>query len=394
VRAFEIAAGYRRRGVPVVMGGIHPTSCPDDVLPHADAVAVGEGEELWPEILRDAAAGRLRRLYRAERPADLARSPVPRWELIGGKNYLFTNTLCVSRGCPWRCGFCYQSAPAFRSGWRMKPTASILAEVESLGTGHVMFVDDNLLGRPRETRRMLEAIRPLGLVWQGAVSADVGGHEDLLDLMAASGCRSLFIGFETVNPESLAECGKSQNRIETYERTIAAIHARGIMVNASIVFGFDADRPDVFRRTVDWLAAQRVETMTAHILTPYPGTPLHARLLADGRIVDFDLRHYNTSRAVFRPRHMSPDELEAGYRGAYESFYSFKCICERIPEAAGQRTAYLLFNLFYRKYGRYVSLLGRAGLMGPLGRLARALAYPQGLGRRREEAARCAPEWS
>ena len=379
-RAFEIARAYRAAGVPVVMGGIYATSCPDHVLAHADAVAVGDGEELWPRILADAAAGRLQRLYRAREPADLSRTPAPRWDLLAGKNYLFTSTLVTSRGCPWRCEFCYKSAPDFPSGYRAKPVERVLAEIASTGERHVMFIDDNFMGDVRATRRLLDALRPLGLRWQAAVSADIGRHEELLDLMAASGCRSLFIGFETTNPENLASAGKVQNRVESYERTIAAIHARGIMVNASIVFGFDGDRPAVFRNTVEWLSAQRVETMTAHILTPYPGTPLHKRLLAAGRIVDFDLRHYNTSHAVFRPAHMSPEELEAGYRWAYDEFYSLRRIWQRLPEARAQRAAYLLFNLGYRKYGRYVSLLGKLGLMGLLGRAGKMLAYPEDRG--------------
>jgi radical SAM superfamily enzyme YgiQ (UPF0313 family) len=132
-RAFEIARAYRAAGVPVVMGGIYATSCPDHVLAHADAVAVGDGEELWPRILADAAAGRLQRLYRARGPADLARTPAPRWELLAGKNYLFTSTLVTSRGCPWRCEFCYQSAPDFPAGYRTKPVERVLAEIESTG---------------------------------------------------------------------------------------------------------------------------------------------------------------------------------------------------------------------------------------------------------------------
>jgi radical SAM superfamily enzyme YgiQ (UPF0313 family) len=376
-RACQIAGEYRSRGVAVVMGGIFPTSCPEMVAPHADAVAVGEGENIWPRVLRDLTAGRLGKLYRSEEQADLAESPVPRWELIAGKDYLYANTLCISRGCPWRCDFCYKSAPNFPGGYRAKPVANVLAEIESLGTSHVMFVDDNLLGNPGYTRRLLAAMRPLGLTWHAAVSADVGRHPDILDMMAESGCRSLFIGFETVNPENLASCRKHQNRAELYAGTISEIHRRGIMVNASIVFGFDGDTPAVFDNTVEWLAERKIETMTAHILTPYPGTPLYARLHAAGRIIDHDLRHYNTSRAVFLPKHMSPEELERGYLGAYREFYSWRRILQRVPAAPRQRTAFMLFNVFYRKFGRTTALFGRMGLMGALGRAGKTLAYPR-----------------
>ncbi len=376
-RSFEIARRYRSRGVPVVMGGIFATGCPQRVAPHADAVAIGEGETLWPRLLADLAANSMQKFYRSTEPIDMAESPPPRWDLIADKDYLYANTLCVTRGCPWRCDFCYKSAPNFHAGYRAKPIANVLAEIESLGTSHVMFVDDNLLGSPRYTRRLLAAMRPMGLTWHAAVSADIARHPKILDTMAETGCRSLFIGFESVNPANLAACRKVQNRTELYDETIAAIHDRGIMVNASIVFGFDGDTPAVFDDTVNWLAERKVETMTAHVLTPYPGTPLYARLQREGRIIDHDLAHYNTSRAVFTPKNMSPRELEAGYLGAYREFYSWRRILQRVPAAGRQRAAFMLFNLFYRKFGKATAMLGRVGLMGTLGRLGKIVSYPR-----------------
>lgn len=376
-RAGEIAAAYRRRGIRVVMGGIHPTACPDDCAVHADAVVIGEAEPLWAGLVADAAAGRLRPRYQATEPVDPATIPVPRWSLLREKDYLFTNTLYIGRGCPWRCDFCYNSSPNFDARYRIKPVDHIVREIASLGTDHVMFIDDNFIGHPARAREVLHALRPLRLTWHTAVSADIGRHPDLLDLMAGAGCRSLFIGFESVNQSNLLQCHKRQNRIEAYDATIDSIHRRGMMVNASIVFGFDGDGPDVFDATVDWLERNRIETMTAHILTPYPGTALHRQLEAQGRIVDRDLRHYNTSRAVFRPAQMTVEELEAGYRRAYDRFYSFRSIFARRPAAAAQRTAYGEFNLLYRKFGAATCLLGRAFGMRRLARLARAAAYPQ-----------------
>jgi radical SAM superfamily enzyme YgiQ (UPF0313 family) len=379
-RSWEIARSYRRRGVPVVLGGIHVTACPEENLPHCDALVVGEAEGVWDQVLRDAAAGQLNRVYRSAEPADLRESPIPRWELAAGKNYLYSNTITISRGCPWQCDFCYSSAANFPRGYRLKPISHILKEIASLGTRHVMFIDDNFFGDPARTPDLLAALAPLGLTWHCAVSADIGGHEDVLDLMAATGCKSLFIGFETINDGNLASCRKRQNRVADYGRTIARIHERGMMVNASLAFGFDGDRCDVFERTLEWFMARKIESMTAHILTPYPGTRLYQRLLAEGRIIDADLRNYNTARVVFRPRGMSPETLQAGYLWMYEQFYSWAAILKRLPADPRRRTAYLLFNLLYRKYGPAISLLGRLGLMGAIGRLARRLAYPPGLG--------------
>lgn len=375
-RAQEIAAGYRRRGVRVVFGGIHPTACPDECAPHADALVVGEAEDTWPVLLRDAAAGALRRVYRAERPVDLARSPAPRWDLLDARRYLFTNTLCIARGCPWACDFCYSSSPNVVRGHRRKPAENVLREIASLGTDHVMFIDDNFIGDPAAARDLVARLAPLGLTWHCAVSADVGRHGDLIERMAAAGCRSLFIGFETVNERSLLACRKRQNRAEEFDGLIGRIHAAGMMVNASVVFGFDEDGPEVFDETVGWLERNRVATMTAHILTPYPGTRLHRRLLAEGRIIDGDLRRYNTSCAVFRPARMSAAELEAGYRRAYARFYSWAGILRRLPLDRRQTVAFLEFNLVYRKFGRITSRLGRWAGMRPMAELARRWAYP------------------
>jgi radical SAM superfamily enzyme YgiQ (UPF0313 family) len=375
-RAWAIADGYRARGVPVVLGGVRVSACPRENLAHADAIVIGEAEGVWERVLSDLATSKLRRIYRDKTPGDLSSSPPPRWDLLAGKNYLYTNTITVSRGCPWGCDFCYNSIPTIAASFRTKPIPHILREIESLKTRHIMFIDDNLIGDRRFARELLSAIKPLGLRWHAAVSADVGRHDGLLDLMHESGGQSLFIGFETLNERNLATSGKRQNRVEQYDRTIRKIHERGMMVNASIVLGFDHDGPGVFDLTRDWLIAQRVETMTAHILTPFPSTGLHGKLLAEGRITDHNLSHYTTSRAVFRPAGMSAKALEAGYRRLYEEFYSWSSILRRIPTHPRQRRAYFLFNLLYRKYGHFLAAVGRIGLMTAIGRMARRLSYP------------------
>jgi radical SAM superfamily enzyme YgiQ (UPF0313 family) len=300
---------------------------------------------------------------------------VPRWDLLRGKNYLYTNTLVVGRGCPWRCEFCYSSGDGFPRGCHMKPTEAVLREIRSLGRRHVMFIDDNFISSPERAMDLVEAIRPLGLTWHTAVSADIGRRDDLLDAMAEAGCRSLFIGFETTNEANLASCGKRQNRVADYDRTIEKIHARGMMVNASLAFGFDGDTNQVFEDTLQWLIDRRIETMTAHILTPYPGTPLYGRLEREGRIIDRDLSHYNTSHVVFRPARMSPEDLAAGWRWMYRQFYSWQGIVERMPVGTSRLRPYLAFNLVYRKARPLAVLVAKLGLMGLTGRLAKAFSY-------------------
>jgi radical SAM superfamily enzyme YgiQ (UPF0313 family) len=375
-RSAEIAAAYRSRGARVAMGGIHPTACPGECAPFCDAVVIGEAEILWPRLLADAAAGNLQPLYRNAGPVDPALTPVPRWDLLRERNYLFTNTLCAGRGCPWRCEFCYNSSRNLDARYRMKPVDYIVAEIESLGIAHAMFIDDNFIGDPARAADLADRLGRMGITWHAAVSADLLRHGDLLDRMAASGCRSLFIGFETLNPDALRGCRKVQNRVEDYEALVDAIHARDMMVNASVVFGFDEDSPGVFDATVDWLERRRVATMTAHILTPYPGTRLHARLEREGRLLTRDLCRYNTSCAVFKPAGMTAGELERGYRGAYDRFYSWTSMWRRRPVSPTQRVAFWEFNLLYRKFGAVTSWAGRVLGMRAMAKLAKRLAYP------------------
>lgn len=376
IRSWEIASIYRKRSIPVVLGGIHVTSCPEQNMPHADAIVIGEAEDLWPVLVEDVRAKRLKKVYRNAKNFDISRTPVPRWELVAGKNYLYTNTLCLSRGCPWQCDFCYSSTDGFTRGCHVKPIENVLAEIESLGTRHVMFIDDNFIGNPSKAREVIQRLGPLGLTWHAAVSSDIGRQEDMLDLMAENGCKSLFIGFESINSAALELCGKRQNSVAEYDRTIRMIHKRGMMVNASLAFGFDTDGPDVFDNTLSWLIRNRIETMTAHILTPYPGTRFYRRLLDEGRIIDFDLRHYNTAHVVFSPKLMTGNELQAGYERLYRDFYSWKGIFQRMPLDPRRIGAYLMFNLVYRKFGGFVSAFGKLGLMGVIGGIGKALSYP------------------
>lgn len=375
VRAYAIADRYRNMGVPVVLGGIHVSANPQEASARCDAVCVGEAEGIWTDLLNDLQVGSLRRIYQREHPSDLSDTPQPRWDLVRRKSYLYTNVMCASRGCPFDCDFCYNSAAYVHRRYRNRPIDHVLAEIGAMRTRQVMFIDDNFIGDLQRTRELLDAIKPLGLAWHAAVSANLVHHESLMDQMQRAGCRSLFIGFESINAESVASAGKRQNRVEAYDRLIDGLHERGIMVNASLVLGFDSDGPGVFKDTLDWLIAKRVETMTAHILTPYPGTRLHSRLQAEGRILDADWSRYNTSNVVFQPRNMSASQLREGYLWMYRQFYSLPSIVRRLPRRRDLRVPYLLFNFGYRKFGGLTALAGRLGLMGTVGRLARRLSY-------------------
>jgi radical SAM superfamily enzyme YgiQ (UPF0313 family) len=377
LRAYEIAKVYRARGVPVVGGGIHISSMPHEAQEHFDAICIGNAEKVWPSIVADAEAKLLRPTYRDATPLCGDDIPIPRRDLVPPGAYLYTNTISTSRGCPFKCEFCYNSCAYVDYKVVNRPVDDVLREIESLSTRHVMFIDDNLIGRPTWTWQFLTALRDRGLAlkWNAAVSVNLVDHLPLLELMAETGCNSLFVGFESINGAALRDVGKRQNKVEKYNRLIAEIHDRGIMVNASLVFGLDRDDASMFRTTMDWLVANKVETMTGHILTPYPGTVLHDRLDAEDRIVSKDYALYNTSNVVFSPLLLSAQQLSQGYFWMYKEFYSFKNIIRRMPEQKRQIAPYLLFNLAYRKFGRLTATFARFGLLTWVGRLARRLAY-------------------
>ena len=374
-RARELADAYGARGVPVVVGGIGVSSQRELAASWFRTICVGPAEGHWPELLKDAAAGMLGAVY--ETPDDFPGtgllSPSFRSAEVGG--FLYSNVIATSRGCPFACDFCYNSVKGAANRYRHRTVDSVVAEIRSKRTRHVMFIDDNFIGDLSFARELLAALKPMRLKWSAAVSANIGEMPDLLDEMACTGCRSLFIGFESLNAESLADVHKGQNRVSRFERLVAALHARGIMVNASFVFGLDADDPSVFGRTVDWIVRNRIETVTAHILTPYPGTVFHRRMEEAGRIVDRDLSHYDTAHVVFTPKRMTAEELYDGYLRVYREVYSLKSILRRLPRSGRQIVPYLLFNLLYRKYGSFTERLGRLVGFDRVGRLSRRLAY-------------------
>jgi len=371
-RACQIADEFKRRGVPVVAGGTHVTCCPEVCLSRFDAICIGPAERVWAKIIQDVKNGCLQQEYHDAKDFRGEEVVSPMYGYVGQKQYLYTNVVSTSRGCPNRCGFCYNSC--YHRLYIQRPIQNVINDIKSLGTRHVFFIDDNFIGNPKYTFELLTAIDGMDLIWSAAVTTNLLDFPDLLDLMAKTGCKSLFIGFESMNSTSLESVGKN-NKVTEYEALASAIHGRGIMINASMVFGLDGDDKGTFSRTLDWLVKMRIETLTSHILTPYPGTELYRSMEAAGRITDNDLAKYNTSNVVFKPLAMTVDELYYGYRWMYKQFYSFRNIVRRFPKSKLQRKSYVLFSLFYRKFGRFTSMVARFVPMGILGKLAAKISY-------------------
>ncbi|MFL5806726.1 MAG: B12-binding domain-containing radical SAM protein [Roseiflexaceae bacterium] len=325
-RAYALADYYRERGVHVCLGGLHVTSLPEEAAQHADTIFIGPGEDTWPAFLADFRAGRPGQLYRSTLRT-LERLPRIRRDLIKRHRYLVPNSIVVSRGCPHVCDFCYKEA-FFRGGKSFYTQAvdDALAEIARLPGRHLYFLDDHLFGNPRFAAALFDGMRGMGRLWQAAGTVRSVLQPELLEKAVDAGLRSLFVGFETLNPSNLREQHKYQNLNRDYNAAIRRLHGLGVMVNGSFVFGMDGDDESVFERTVEWAIAQGVETATFHILTPYPSTALYERIAAQGRLLHQRWDWYDTRRTVFRPAQMTPEALEAGYWRAYRDFYRWGAI--------------------------------------------------------------------
>jgi radical SAM superfamily enzyme YgiQ (UPF0313 family) len=362
-RAYALADHYRLRGAHVALGGPHVSSLPEEAARHADTVFIGPGEDTWPAFLADFRAGRPGRVYRS-RTRTLAGTPPIRRDLIKRHLYLVPNSIVVSRGCPHHCDFCYKDA--FYAGGKSFYTQTVdaaLAEIERLPGRHLFFLDDHLFGNPRFASALFEGMRGMGRLWQAAGTVRSVLGPALLERAAACGLRSLFVGFETLSGTNLRMQRKEHNSRPDYSAAVRRMHDLGVMVNASFVFGMDDDDRDVFDRTVEWAVAQGIETATFHILTPYPGTALHRRMAADGRIISGDWDRYDTRHAVFRPARMTAEALEQGYRRACREFYRWGSILQGAstkPELAG-RLRHLAYAAGWKKFEWLWDWIIRAG---------------------------------
>jgi len=325
-RSYEIADHYRRRGAHVCLGGLHVTSLPEEAAGHADTVFIGPGEDTWPAFLQDFRAGRPGKLYRSA-IRTLDGLPSIRRDLIKRHLYLVPNSIVVSRGCPHTCDFCYKEA--FFEGGRSFYTQTVddaLREIERLPGRHLYFLDDHLFGNPRFAAALFDGMKGMGRLWQAAGTVKSVLAPDLLEKAVECGLRSLFVGFETLNPANLREQHKYQNLNRDYTVAVKRLHSLGVMINGSFVFGLDDDDDSVFDRTVEWAIEQGIETATFHILTPYPGTALYQRMAAQGRMTSDEWDLFDTRHVVFRPARMSAESLEAGYWRAYRDFYRWGSI--------------------------------------------------------------------
>jgi radical SAM superfamily enzyme YgiQ (UPF0313 family) len=366
-RAYEIAAEFRKRGKPVVLGGVHPTYCRSEALEHCDAIVCGEAEDLWPELLSDFEAGTMKQTYAMSRFPSLERYKSPLVQLLSPDAYMTRQCSFTTRGCHFDCEFCSVS-PFNGKTTRRRPVEEVVTEltqikqwiraelVERIAKGSLAqalvtglrirlgvedgtifaFVDDLHNSNRAYCRELWAALKPLNIKWGCQATMFLGDDREMVALAAESGCVSVFVGMESLDEHALDETNKSFNRVQKFSDEIKMFHDHGIMVNPGIVFGFDHDDESVFERTVEFLNKNHVELAYFNVLTPLPGTTLYERYNSAGRIFDRDWAKYDGKHVVFHPSRMTPEQLQEGFHWANHQLYSLLSIWKRLS-GTGQR---------------------------------------------------------
>ena len=348
-RAYELADHFRRRGATVVLGGVHVTLMPEEAAQHADAIVIGFAEQTWPQLLRDFVAGRLQQVYHSETVC-LDKLPPPRRDLQRRFGYMVPQTVFATRGCKGTCDFC--AVPAAKFGWHTRPVADVIAEITAIKSHRIALNDVNLTEDPDYAKELLTALAPLKKRWGGLASMRIAQDDELLDLLQASGCQFLLIGFESLKNQSLASMRKAFNKVEDYQELITKLHDRRIVVQGCLIFGLDDDDRTVFADTVELVNELKIDIPRYAIYTPFPGTPAFQRLQAEQRLLHTHWEYYDTQHVVFRPKQMSPLELDEGFKWAFQETFTVRSALRRTWGSGLNFPIAFVGNLAYKLYIR------------------------------------------
>ncbi len=353
-RAYRIADEARARGVHVVLGGYHPTSCPEEAALHADTVVRGYADDAWPRLLRDLAAGGPRGPYAGADAPSLDGRPWPRRDLLKPGAYMKVAAVMATRGCRNACRFCAVSG--FSNGaTSRRDVRDVVAELRSLRARTVLFLDPNFHADPEYSLALMDELAKLRIRWGCLSTVETGERPDLLAAMQRSGCMGALVGFESVCQASLDGVAKRRNDVRRYAEAVRGYRDHGLAVFGCFIFGFDADEPTIFEETVEFADQARIDLVRFAVLTPFPGTPMFEALDQAGRIVERDYDLYDFQHVVFRPARMSPEELQNGLRRAWRSAYSPGRLLKRVARSRASPWLALTANLAFTRY--YKTLL-------------------------------------
>lgn len=328
-RGYGYAKHFRKRGIPVVLGGVHVTILPDEAAQHADAIAIGMAERTWPKLLEDFASGIMEKVYEESGPDDfiLRGVPSPRIDLQRRSGYMVPDTVQATRGCKHQCDFC--SVPAVWPGFYKRPIEDVVQHIKSLPGRYIAFNDVSLVDDREYAKELFTAMIPLKKTWGGLATTMISRDPELLELMQKSGCAYLLLGLESANQKTLCNIAKGFNKEDEYKEVIGTLHAHGISVQGCFVFGFDEDDHTIFEQTVERVLELKIDIPRYSIYTPYPGTRLFKRLSEENRILTKFWENYDTMHVVFQPARMSPEELYNGFKWAYRETFRIRHIAKR-----------------------------------------------------------------
>ncbi|MCP5107529.1 MAG: B12-binding domain-containing radical SAM protein [bacterium] len=330
-RAYQVAAKFRERGVPVVMGGFHPTLVPDEVETHADAVVVGAAEPLWQSVLEDFKKGDMKRRYVSGNGNSFVKT-LPDRSIYRGKKYTKVTLIETGRGCPFHCEFC-SIAQFFGRQYYARPIEDVVREIKSLKAKYIFFIDDNLVVDREHTKKLLKALIPLKIFWVGQISLSLSTDPEILELMKEAGCNGVLIGFESLNRSNLEAMGKNINTaVRDFNAAMKVIKKYGMAIYATFMFGYDEDTEEAFEDTLKFALRQNFFFTAFNHLVPFPGTPLHHRLEKENRLL-YDKwwlsDEYRFGEIAFKPKHMSAQQLSQTCLKYRNKFYSFSSILKR-----------------------------------------------------------------
>lgn len=351
MRAYAIADNARSRGIPVVLGGVHPTLVPEEAMLHADSVVTGFAEESWPQLLRDFRNNKMKELYVQSPNLSLANLPIPRRDLLKRKGYITIDTVQATRGCINLCDFCIVPL-AWGQRMYFRPIKDVIEEIGQIKSKDIFFVDVSPIEDKNYAKELYRAMIPLKKRWVSPATIKIAEDEELLRVAAKSGCRGLLIGFESVSQQTLKKMGKGFNFADKYKTQVQKLHDYGIAIQACFVFGFDTDDQTVFEKTVEVVNKLNLDLPRFTVYTPFPGTPIFNKLKSENRIIEYNWSFYDAQHVVFKPALMTPEELQEGLFWAWEQSYTFSSIFKRVSGSRCLLPYSIPANIAYRYYAQ------------------------------------------